>query len=193
MINQLLESLETRRLFSTLTPITQVTSKGTLIIHGTTGDDSIDVFLIHGRKEDGIGITLQISNGSNTNTAETRVKFNTVKRILIDAGAGDDKITLIGPLASDPSGNAGQATPLPIPATVLGGRGGRQHRAGSHGPPSRSGRSRKRHPEFRQRTAGLGRWIKKFRRAGRGICGHRQHVRQHPDGRARAMMFSPEI
>ncbi|HEX3358121.1 MAG TPA: hypothetical protein VHS31_14205 [Tepidisphaeraceae bacterium] len=127
-----LESLESRQLFAAVAPIIHVTKTGTLMIQGTTDDDTINVFLVGGIKEKGIGITFKykLDGSSDTNTIVTHERFNTVKRILIDAGAGDDKITLTGPLASDPSsvtvpvgGNVPPITLLPIPATVLGGAG----------------------------------------------------------------------
>lgn len=125
MANQLLESLENRRLFSTYTP-DHVTSTGTLMIQGTPGNDNIDIVLVRGSKQDSLAITIQIpaSGGSRFITLQTQVRFNTVKRILIDAGAGDDKITLSGPMASIPATTpGGDPTFLPIPATVLGGAG----------------------------------------------------------------------
>jgi hypothetical protein len=126
MNHHILESLENRRLFSSLTPFAHVTATGTLMIHGTVEDDSIDVILVHGRKENGIGITFQykLDGSSNVNTIITQVKFNTVKRIVIDSGAGDDTISMNGPMASNPPASPGdEPTFLPLPATVLGGAG----------------------------------------------------------------------
>ncbi|HEX3358120.1 MAG TPA: hypothetical protein VHS31_14200 [Tepidisphaeraceae bacterium] len=108
-----MEFLESRRLLSA-NPLFQVTSKGTLIIHGTPGADEIRVFTVHNTRARGIDAVVGPA-GSEANLQDQliqfRARFHTVKRLWIDAGGGDDRIDIDA--ISD----------VPRPATVLGGAG----------------------------------------------------------------------
>ncbi len=105
---EIIESLESRRLLSS-TPFFQLTSKGTLIIHGTVEANEIEVFLVHGKASQGVGAIVGVpDHGLQRLSNIYRAKANAVKRIWIDAGGGNDSIGI---------------SQVTRPATVLGGAG----------------------------------------------------------------------
>jgi len=101
-----IESLEPRRLLAA-DPTFELSPKGTLVVHGSSKSDSIEVSLLHGKAADGFRAILDNKAGSH----EARFKFKSVKRIYIEAAGGDDSIFV------------GGGTEQTRPATVLGGAG----------------------------------------------------------------------
>jgi hypothetical protein len=105
-----LERLETRTLFSN-DPLFELSSKGTLTVHGTAGSDQFNIDFLHGKPEDGLRAVVVTLDGAQLVTHDSRYKFVAVKRILVDAGAGNDDIFL------------GGGSKMKLPATLLGGSG----------------------------------------------------------------------
>ncbi|HEX3358118.1 MAG TPA: hypothetical protein VHS31_14190 [Tepidisphaeraceae bacterium] len=107
------ESVESR-LFLSATPEFDLTSKGTLIVHGTAGANRIDVDYVHQNAANKLDITVGTKDdlyGVLNPADQFRINPKSVKRLVIDAGAGDDEIIITG---------AGQMT---LPTTILGGAG----------------------------------------------------------------------
>jgi RTX calcium-binding nonapeptide repeat (4 copies) len=110
------ERLENRQLFAAL-PSFSFTSKGTLIIQGSDGDDTITVNLAHGRPSGGF-YALVTPSPKTANPAlhifqEIRADFSKTKRIMIDGGDGNDKIDI----------NGVGSNLITQPVTILGGNG----------------------------------------------------------------------
>ncbi len=109
-----IERLENRQLFAA-DPMFTLTSKGTLIVEGSGGDDQISATLVGGHTKVGLLYVMISSNlgGKNeyfTVFHETKVSYPKVKRIVIDGGDGNDTIDI----------NSNQITK---PVTLLGGNG----------------------------------------------------------------------
>jgi len=106
------QRLENRRLFSG-DPFT-VTSKRTLQIEGTAGDDAIHVQLKGNKRAYGFLATFGAAEGNSQPTSVTYTfngKFYAVKRIYVDGHDGDDQIFIDG------------GPEMTRPVTVLGGPG----------------------------------------------------------------------
>ena len=100
------EPLESRRLLAA-NPVLALSAKGTLIVQGTSLADSINVSIPHNKIANGFVATVKNRNG----TFKFSAKFNSVKRISVDGGAGADSILIEG------------GKLVTQPATLLGGPG----------------------------------------------------------------------
>jgi hypothetical protein len=83
------ESLEQRRLFSA-DPIFELTSKGTLIVHGTSGNDSVIGRLFQGKSNPVQVVVKPLDpiEGSPAITHEFRGRLSAVKRLRLEGGDG---------------------------------------------------------------------------------------------------------
>src|SRR4051812_29055885 len=105
-------SLESRTFFSVY-PVFELTSKGTLIVHGTAGDDAIVAFLTP-HNPAAIRVTMSSSRPDPelqelSHTFQARVAL--VKRLRVEAGDGTNSV------------GVGAGTLFPRPTTILGGNG----------------------------------------------------------------------
>ena len=107
-----IQLLESRRLFSA-DPIFELTSKGTLIVHGTADADAITVNVLHtGSLKFHVLVSLRVPPaGAPTIAHEFRSSMGQIKRFRVEAGDGDDSVDVLG------------RELLTKPGTVLGGNG----------------------------------------------------------------------
>jgi hypothetical protein len=125
---QSIESLESRHLLSTAPSIT-VTSKGTLLIAGTSSADHVTITRTN-NNDPNSALDIVITGGSANTSVHAREKVSEFQRIDIDLGAGADSVTfdIPGKLKQRTTilGGAGDDTleaVLPGPAVLSGGAG----------------------------------------------------------------------
>ena len=124
---QTVESLESRRLLSA--PTVTVTSKGTLIVAGTTGADQVTITRTN-TDDPNSALEISVTSGASKTPLHVHEKVSAFQRISIDLGAGADSVTfdIPGKLKQPTTilGGAGDDTleaVLPGRATISGGDG----------------------------------------------------------------------
>src|SRR6476660_7985497 len=107
-IMQSVESLESRRLLSA--PSVTMTSKGTLIVAGTTSADHVTITRSH-PEDPNSALDISITGGSANTSAHAHKRVSEFQRISIDLGTGADSVSFVIP------------GKLKQPTTILGGAG----------------------------------------------------------------------
>jgi hypothetical protein len=87
-----LQPLETRRFLSA--PTIHVTTKGTLLVTGTSVADKLTIGRTNANDPDS-ALVLTITGGSEASSVHARQKVGTFQRISIDLGAGDDLVSFV--------------------------------------------------------------------------------------------------
>lgn len=116
-----IQLLENRR-FLSVDPYFEVTSRGTLVVHGTDAAEQITVQLVRDDASRGFRVIVQADGSFNVERHEFSGKFSHIKRIRVEAGGGDDRL------------NVGGGSQMTRPVTLLGEAGNDQIDFSSNGP-----------------------------------------------------------